>query len=413
MFLLALLSLPASACPTIATGTTNQLSFDTAAVAIVREGTRTTFSVAINPTGENQPFALVLPVPEVLQESEIRTLDPGIFRTLDGYSAPRHVSDAGCWAESDTDTDADSDSDTDGDGASVDVEAEYLVGEYLVTILSSDESTALGAWLDTNGYYLPDGAEPRLAEYIEAGSYFLAAKVAETAELTDGSPLSPLQVSYDSDVFSIPLRLATLNSPGEQDMVIYALMDEDYGRVGISNYPEFEVPEQCIWGDPNVDDFGAFYEETFTEAWAGMADAAWTVEFAGGPYDCNPCTATWPTLGDIAELGFTGDYEEHYLTRIHMRYTPEQADQDLTLYGSGIRTPEVLSYADDSPQNDCVDDCDGGADPDGDTDTDTDTDGEPAEAADGDVCACGTSGAPGLFAVAIGLLAVRRRRDNC
>ncbi len=399
MFLLTLFSSAATACPTIATGTPNPLSFDTAAVVIVREGTRTTFSVAINPVGQGQPFALVLPVPEVLEESEIRTLAPDIFRTLDAYSAPRHIASA-CGSESDADTDADSDTDTDADtdDTSVDVVAEYLVGDYQITILASDESRALGAWLDTNGYYMPDGAEPRLAEYIDAGSYFLAAKVAETAELADGTPLSPLQLSYESEIFSIPIRLATLNSPGEQDMVIYAITDEAEGRTGIANYPEFEMPEQCVWGDPAGDSFAQFYEGLFTEAWQDQGDAAWTVEFAGGPGDCNPCTATYPSPQDLVDLGFTGPYRDHHLTRLHLRYTPEQADQDLSLYGSGIDQPNVLSYADDVPGNDCIEAYCAYV-PSADVEDDDEA-----------PCGCDTGAPSGLFGVVAGLFAVRARR---
>ena len=74
MLLLAVsLALP---CPTVATGTPSSLSFDTAQVAIVRQDNRTTFSVSINPVGDPQAFALVMPVPEVLAQDEVTTLDP-------------------------------------------------------------------------------------------------------------------------------------------------------------------------------------------------------------------------------------------------------------------------------------------------------------------------------------------------
>lgn len=430
MFLLALLASPAFACPTIATGTTAPLDFDTARVAIVREGGRTTFSVSINPAGDPQAFALVLPVPEILDESEVRTLDPSIFVSLDGYSAPRHVSDAGCGSGDTGDSsDTDADSDSDADGSTVDVEAQYTVGEYLVTILSATESTGLETWLDTNGYYLADGAEPLLAEYIEGGSYFLTAKVADDAAVADGTPLSPLQVSYDSEIFSIPIRLATLNSPGEQDMVIYAVVDEADGRVGISNFPEFQVPSGCIWGSA-ADDFAAAYDALYTSAWTPLADAGWAVEFAGGPYSCNPCTGVYPTEAEIAELGFTGDYYDHYLTRIHMRYTPEQADQNLMLYASGLDESKVTAYADDTTNNRrCIDsfcdgtptnadtdtdtdaDADSDADSDVDTDTDTDGDADTSESVGRCGCASGGAGAGELVLVAgLALASARRRR---
>ncbi len=364
--LFPLLTSAAHACPTIATGTPSGLFFDVAQVAIVRQDGRTTFSVSINPVGDTQEFALVMPVPTVLAENEVKTLDGAIFGRLDGYSAPRHVADAGCGSlqsggSSDTSDSAGEDGGIDGDGdGTVDVEATYLVGDYEVVILSAEESMGLETWLTTNGYHLPDGADARLAEYIESGSFFLAAKVAPGADLADGSALAPLQISYLSDGFTIPLRLATLNSPGEQDMVIYAISDADApdgGRVGIANYPEFAVPDKCMWEDPSGNnDFTSFYEDAFDQEWLAMNDAAWTVEFAGEWYSCNPCSGINVSEEDLTALGFTGDPWNHHLTRIRARYTPEQATQDLVLYGSGLNEAKVTSFADLSRQNaQCID----------------------------------------------------------
>ncbi|MBM4368589.1 MAG: DUF2330 domain-containing protein [Deltaproteobacteria bacterium] len=415
-------------CPTIATGTPSSLSFDTAQVAIVRQDQRTTFSVSINPVGDPQSFALVLPVPKVLAEDEITTLDPAIFARLDGYTAPRHVDDAGCPSSSGGLQLDSSDTGSD-DGGGVDVEAEYLVGEYQVVILSAEESGSLATWLDSNGYYLPAGADERLAEYIDAGSYFLAAKVAEEAAVATGVPLSPLQVSYDSEIFAIPIRLATLNSPGEQDMVIYALTEieggSDAGQVAIANYPQFTVPDRCIWGNASTDDFTAFYEDTFTAAWTAAGGGAWTMEFAGGFYDCNPCTSTTITEDDVAALGFQGDPYAHHLTRVHMRYTPEQATSDLVLYGSGLYEPMVVAYADDWEANyECVDSFCTGEDTPWEGDSGSD-DGDPPGTSGGDDdeadganlsdagtgCGCGTRGLPGWALALAGTgLAARRRR---
>lgn len=401
--MLLLLAATSQACPTIVTGTSSPLSFDTAQVAIVRSGNRTTFSVSINPTGDQQGFALVLPVPEVLDEDEIHTLDHVFFEMLDGFTAPRHVTDA-CGGGGDADTDTDTDADSDADTGAVDVKAHYIVGPYDIVILSSEESAALNTWLDTNGYHLPEGAEPRLAEYIDAGSFFLAAKVAEGEEAVDGTQLPPLQLAYDSAAYSIPIRLATLNSPGEQDMVIYAVNDWSEGSVGISNYPSFEVPDTCRWGTGSTDDFAAFYESQFTEAWTAVGDAGWVTEYAGTPYDCNPCTNVWLDPEIFPSLGYTGS--NPMITRLHLRYTPDQADSDLTLYMSGIRDHVQQDYADDSEANECVDACD--ATP----DTDSPADDSGADSGHGtkdDVCACdsGAGGSVGLLAMLVGLL--RRR----
>jgi len=366
MLLLSLVA-PTLACPTIATGTPSELSFDVARVAIARQDSRTTFTVSINPSGDAQEFALVLPVPALLAEDDIKTLDAEIFARLDGYSAPRRVDDAGCPRNDTGDggpgsgPGGDGGADT-GDGG-VEVEAEYLIGEYGIVILSATDGSGLQTWLTDNGYYLPTGADERLQEYIDADSYFLAAKVADEAALANGEPLSPLQVAYDSEIFYIPIRLATLNSPGEQDMVIYTLTaaadgGKDAWRAGIANYTEFPIADTCIWGSPSADDFNAFYEGRFTEAWESVGEGAWTVEYAGTWGDASPASSIQITPEDVAELGFDESSVSHHLTRIRMRYTPEQAVEDLIFYGSGIYEPQVASFADDNSQNRvCIDPC--------------------------------------------------------
>ena len=140
------------ACPTLVTGTPSQLSFDVAQLALVRQGNRTTFSVSVNPSGEPQDFALLLPVPEVPSEEEVKTLDAEVFARLDGYTGPRHVSDAGCIPSNAEGGDGAGGGG--GDDGEVDVVAEYLVGEYRVFILSAEESGALQEWLDGHGFQL-------------------------------------------------------------------------------------------------------------------------------------------------------------------------------------------------------------------------------------------------------------------
>lgn len=408
---------PGHACPTLATGETSQLSFDVAQVAIVRQGTRTTFSVSINPFGDPQDFALVMPVPEVLDETEVKTLDGAIFARLDGATAPRHVSDAGCGgggggytATDSADTDGDTDTDTDGGGGdepevpTVEVEAEYLVGDYEVVLLSATEAGGLYDWLDANGYHLPAGAEERLGEYIEAGQFFLGAKVAADAARADGTPLPPLQVSYDSEVFAIPLRLATLNSPGEQDMVIYALVAGEEGAVAISNYPEFELPDTCIWTHESRD-FGAFYEDWFRRHWESVGDAGWTQEFTGEPNTASPTTGIYLTAQDVRALGMDLSESHRYaLTRLRMRYTPEQAVQDLSLYASGLTGTVVTPFADDYDWNhDCRDYCEFapyGAEPDAGSD----------DGGGGRGCSA-VAGAASAALALLGLAVVRERRS--
>jgi hypothetical protein len=295
------------------------------------------------------------------------------------------------------------------------------VGDYEVAILSATESEGLFTWLADNGYQLAEPTIPVLEDYIDEGMFFMTARVAAEATVADGTPLPPLQVGYDSEAFSIPIRLAARNSPGEQDMLIYAITDQSElgGRVAISNYSEFTIPDKCIWGNPGTDDFMEFYETEFRPRWADAGFAAWTTEWAGASGSCSPCSGTNLTEEDLGALGFEGGLEAHFLTRLHVRYTPDTATQDLMLYASGLTDPKVTSFADDNADNrTCIDVCgmeaevddsDPGGVPPGEA---SGEDGKPAASKDKSA-GCATVTGSGAVAVILGgLLAGLRRRDD-
>ena len=58
-------------------------------VILVRDGHRTVISMLNDYKGELDEFALVVPVPEVLQRGQINVGDRRIFERIDGFSAPR------------------------------------------------------------------------------------------------------------------------------------------------------------------------------------------------------------------------------------------------------------------------------------------------------------------------------------
>ncbi|MFN7143974.1 MAG: DUF2330 domain-containing protein, partial [Myxococcota bacterium] len=322
-------------------------------VAIVRSGTRTTLTVANDVQGDTRDFAMVVPVPEVLGEDQIHVVDPGVFDRLRGYSNPREVSyDCEDFAyETDTDTDADSDSDSDTDWDTdtdtVEVEARYVVGEYDVLILSAEESTGLVAWLQTNGYNVPDTSAELLGEYMDAGAYFFAAQVREDAGIASGDMLSPLQFTYDSDVFGLPVRIGTLNSPGTQDLRIYALTDYEKGAVGISNYEEEEIDHDCMWQPEGDETLTEYYDRQLDDAFGNVDEAAYVTEYSWGNGNCDPCTGVIPDASDIYTLGYQDDdhYGQYYwFTRLRMRYTPETAHQDLVFYETRRHTQTQMRF---------------------------------------------------------------------
>ena len=58
-------------------------------VIIARDGDRTILTMANDFKGDVSEFALVVPVPTVLEEGQIQVGDPAIIDRIDAYSAPR------------------------------------------------------------------------------------------------------------------------------------------------------------------------------------------------------------------------------------------------------------------------------------------------------------------------------------
>jgi hypothetical protein len=449
--LLTLLSSPPAQafCGTYVGGAGTNIYNNLAEVAIVRRGSQTVLSISNDVEGDTEDFALVVPVPEVLPREAINVIDRTLFQRLGSYSEPRMVRyTCSDFEEADADTDADADGDSDADAdadTDVDVEAEYIVGEYEVVILSATESSALYTWLGDNGYAVPESTEALLQSYLDAGSYFFAAKVGEDAEITSGSMLSPLQFGYDSAVFSLPIRLGTANSPGAQDLIIYGVNSFTEGRLGIANYDEFAVEDECLFDPYGEQTLTEFYDERFTEGYERTGEGAWAVEYAWGASGCDPCTGEPPDLQDLITLGYdpyetgtpTPSVRDVFFTRLHMRYTPGQADEDLVLYLSGLTEQQQVRYIEYAPfledrwpvcvtgwvddPGSCDDDGSGGSDGggagggsgDGGA-RDWNESDDPAELDDDKGSGCAVAaGAPGLAGLGLAaLLGLTRRRER-
>src|SRR5687767_9025411 len=60
-------------------------------VVLVRDGDRTVMTMANDYKGDPKEFAVVIPVPTVLERSQIRVTEKALIDHLDAYSAPRLV----------------------------------------------------------------------------------------------------------------------------------------------------------------------------------------------------------------------------------------------------------------------------------------------------------------------------------
>ena len=180
-------------------------------LAVVRDNNQTTLTLVNDVEGSFDSFALVIPVPEVIPEDKVNVLEPDIFDRLDAYSQPRLVTYTCEDFEEIMDTGLDFDSSLPrrrSENGDVNVEALYIVGEFEIVILSATQSGSLFTWLNDNGYQVPGQSQDLLQQYIDGGSYFLAAKVAADAGVESGTnslcslrtPLMPFKSRFALDL---------------------------------------------------------------------------------------------------------------------------------------------------------------------------------------------------------------------
>jgi hypothetical protein len=72
-------------------GSGKKLFADATQVVLMREGTRTVLAMQNDYKGPPDAFAMVIPVPVVLQEADVKTLDKDVFARVEQMSAPRLV----------------------------------------------------------------------------------------------------------------------------------------------------------------------------------------------------------------------------------------------------------------------------------------------------------------------------------
>ena len=302
------------------------------------------------------------------------------------------------------------------------MEAQYVVGEYEIVILSAEQSASLFTWLNDNGYHVPGQSIDLLQEYIDEGQLFLAAKVSEDAGIQSGDMLSPLQLRYTSAAFQIPIRLGTLNAKEEQDLVIYAISEYQKGAVGISNalYNEFTIEDECMW-ESQGEEFGEYYSNRFADAYEAQNGPSWITEYAWGGGNCDPCSGTPPGAEDLVSLGLNEDrvhFGDYFFTRLHMRYKPQDIDQDLTLYQNNLFDQIQQRYIIyDKQLEDRFPVCDEGMveDPgscDADPNSDNNNDNNVASQSCGG-CDAGAGSAVGLWLLGSLFGVGRRRRKTC
>ena len=318
-------------------------------VSLVRNGDRTVLTMANDFRGDPKEFALVVPVPTFIRREQIEVVGKALLEHLDAYSAPRLVEyfdedpcrppvvyeamplamPAMPGARGDK-------------SLGVTVEARYTVGEYDIVILSAQESSGLETWLIQNGYRIPQGASRVLGSYTKQGMRFFVARVNLKEQSKLGfSYLRPLQVSYTSPKFMLPIRLGTVNADGPQELFVFALTRK--GRVETTNYRTVRLPTGTDLPLFVKQSFGEFYKAMFSEQVRREDMRAVFLEYAWDMAWCDPCAADPLSRDELKKLGvlwleesprqtppaWGGGPQEVFITRLHLRYDADHFPEDL------------------------------------------------------------------------------------
>jgi MYXO-CTERM domain-containing protein len=300
-------------CGFYVSGADGKLFNNATMVVMMREGQRTVLSMQNNYQGPAADFAMVVPVPVVLQEENVKTLPLAVFDRVDKLAAPRLVEyweQDPCAKPNRSKGDrmarprmaapaAESEAKKE---KGVVVEAEFSVGEYDIVILSASDSSGLDEWLKGEGYNIPEGAEPLLRPYVEAGSKFFVAKVDQKkVKKVDGQiMLSPLRFHYDTEDFRLPVRLGLMNSNGTQDLIVHILARGQ--RYEVANYENATIPTNIDVGDGAKEKFGEFYAALF-DATMKKNKGAVVTEYSWDAGSCDPCPVPGLRPNELATLG--------------------------------------------------------------------------------------------------------------
>ena len=342
-------------------GADAKLFNDATQVVLMREDNLTVQSMQNSYQGPASDFAMVVPVPVVLREGDVKVISNEVFKKVDQLAAPRLVEywerdpcyrppprryyEKRSMAMPTSAPDRMVEEVTKKD-LGVKIEAQFEVGEYEVVILSAKESNGLETWLKLSKYNIPDGAAAALKPYIQQGMYFFVAKVnikKVTLDAQGRANLSPLRFHYRSDEFSLPIRLGMLNAKGAQDLIIHILARGR--RFEVANAKNVAIPTNLVVSDGMRSQFGPFYVSLFDYTLKENPGAVVT-EYSWDASTCDPCPG--PTLNntDFMTLGMDAVYGVDLsggparmqrrpaggwvLTRLHARYTPKDIKDDLT-----------------------------------------------------------------------------------
>jgi hypothetical protein len=343
-------------------------------VVLARRDDKTVITMVNDFKGDPQEFAVVIPVPTLIEKGQINVGDKKVIDHLDVYTSPRLVEyfdGSPCQLalmerrmSRDAALPASRAAVGRAESLGVTVQAQYTVGEYDIVILSAKQGQGLETWLKENGYRLPRGASEVLGSYIKQKMHFFVAKVNLQAQSKLGfSYLRPIQVAFESPKFMLPLRLGTLNADGYQELFIYTLTQK--GRVEPTNYRSVKLPTGMDLPVYVKSRFKDFYRDMFDQQVKKVDMRAVFTEYAWDMNWCDPCAAEPLSVDELRSLGVfwlktdgpafvpgqarrpgppIDGARDVFVTRMHVRYDAQRFPEDLVLQETADRNNFQARY---------------------------------------------------------------------
>ena len=178
--------------------------------------------------------------------------------------------------------------------------------------------------------------------------FFVARVNLEEQSALGYSSLRPLQISYESPKFLLPIRLGMVNADGPQDLFVYALTRQ--GRVETTNYRTVKLPSdvEVPLFLKNGEEFGDFYQAMFERSVEQeiVGACSWSTRgiWPGAIHARRPP----PTNDALRQLGVFwvepgngsggAGPTDVFLTRLHVRYDSEHFPDDLRFQETGDRS---------------------------------------------------------------------------
>jgi hypothetical protein len=222
----------------------------------------TTAVIEIQYEGPSEHFSWLLPISSVPMGDDIAVASNAAFQRLQNATNPQYQLttrvEGSCDQQDDRSfgavptADGAPESEGGGSGGGVVVQASGLVGSFEWTVISLDASLsepadAAAAWLDQNGYDVPDGATGLLGPYLEDGLYLLALKLQKGA---DAGSIRPIVLTYDGTLPSIPIKLTAVAANEDMGVLAWVLAEN---RAVPKNYNGLELNEARInWFNPSL-----------------------------------------------------------------------------------------------------------------------------------------------------------------